>query len=156
MEEIKEIIWYAPEFRYHPKTASWYWLSLLAAAALLLIALWQKNLLFLLFVAVAEATLIHWAKRQPRMLKFKISQNGIFAGETRFYPYEELEGFHILDEAGGFGELILKTKYKLNAYVRLEIADKDAEEIREQLKKVLNEIEYEESFSDSIGKIIGF
>ena len=54
MNENKEIIWQAPEFRYRHKDESWYWLTIMATAVLFLISLWQKNFLFAIFAVIAN------------------------------------------------------------------------------------------------------
>lgn len=156
MEDLKEITWQAPEFHYRAKSAGWYWLSLIIAALLILLALWQKNLLFILFVVIAEITLIHWARQTPRTLHFKIDKNGVSIGKIKFYAYPELEGFHIKEGEHGIGELILKTKSKLNPCLKISIDSEDAKPIENLLKKFLVEVEYEDSVSDAIDKLIGF
>jgi hypothetical protein len=156
MEEIKkEITWQAPEFKYHYKDISWYWLSVIAAAILFLAAIWQKNLLFAIFVIIAETTLIFWAKKLPRGLNFKIDKKGIHIDKIKFYTYDDLIGFHILEE-NDIGQLILKTKKKLSPFVKILLESGDIPKIKEFLKQYLEEIEYEESLTDHIEKIIRF
>lgn len=162
----KEIIWTAPEFEYHQKEVSWYWLSILAAAVIILISLWLKNFLFAIFVVIAEIVLISWAKRQPKNIKFKISEKGLFIGETKFYEYKELKGFFLreglgtkpvrLPGQGPEGELILKTNFKIEPYIKIFVFNKDIPEIKSFLKNHLEEIEYTESLHEAISKIIKF
>ena len=157
MEKIlKEIIWKAPEFKYYPKSVAWYGLSAAISVLLILFAVWQKNLLFGIFVIIAELTLISWANRQPKTLEFKIDKKGVAIGQIKFYQYEELTGFHIHDDLRGGLELILKTKSKLNPYVRINIIDKDIPEMKSFLKQFIPEIEYKESLSEDINRIIKF
>ena len=104
-----EITWYAPEFKYHHKELGWYWLSIIGSGVLFLISLWQKNLLFGIFVIIAELMVIIWAKEFPKNIRFKLSGKGLEIGKMKSYSYEELDGFHIHEEdEDGFSELIFK------------------------------------------------
>lgn len=156
MAEFPEkIIWQAPEFKYRYKDVSWYWISVIAASILALIAIWQKNLLFVVFVIIAEITIIFWAKQIPQNLHFKIDKKGVYIDKIRFYSYEDLAGFHISEEDGE-GELILKTKRKFHPFTKILLENCDIPKIKEFLKERLEEIEYEPSLADHIGKMIGF
>ncbi|MBI4992481.1 MAG: hypothetical protein HZB99_04680 [Candidatus Harrisonbacteria bacterium] len=155
LDEKKEISWTAPEFRYVHKDVGWYWLTLIAAGIIFLIALWQRNLLFAMFIVIAEAMTIMWAKEFPKNIEFKLNRKGLQIGKIKFYGYEELSGFHIL-ESHDRTELILKTKTKLHPYLKILLEDAEIPEIKELLKKYLPEIEYEESLTDAISKMIGF
>jgi len=153
---IEEIIWQAPEFQYRHKELEWYWLSIIAAGILFLFALWQKNLLFAIFIVIAEIMLIVWANELPKNLQFKINKNGVQIGGLKSYYFEELGGFHICEKEGGWGELVLKTRNKLHAYVKILVFNKDIPEIKKFLKEKLPEMEYQESLSDHLGRRIGF
>lgn len=160
-DNSKEIAWVASEYHFYPKTAGWYLLSLLAAAVVFLIALWQKNLFFAIFVVIAEIILIYWAKRLPQTLDFKIDQKGVSIGHIKFYSYEELSGFCVQEfsdraDSPVAGELILRTKTKLHQFVKIHVPKKHLESARSFLKKFLEEIEYEDSASDIVDKLIGF
>ena len=154
-ETPKEILWQAPEFKYQYKDISWYWLSIIIAAILILLAIWQKNMLFAIFIIIAETMVILWAKESPKILKFKLDKKGIHIDKIKFYDYENLSGFHIIEE-DGFGELILRTKSKLHPYIKILIKNGDIPKIKEFLKNYMDEIEYKESLTDHIEKMIGF
>ena len=153
---LKEIIWQAPEFKYQHKDISWYWLTIIAAAVMVLFSLWQKNLLFALFIILAETMLIFWAKESPKNLQFKIDKKGVQIGKIKSYGYEEISGFHISEKNDGDSELILKTKSKLHPFVKILIYNDDIAAIKGYLKNHLSEVEYEESLTDGFSKMIGF
>ncbi len=156
MSELKEIFWQSPEFRHQSKDVSWYWLTIIAAAIIFLIAIWQKNFLFAVFVIIAEMMVIFWAGRPPKTIRFKADREGITAGETTFYPYDKLAGFHIHEGGDGVNELILKTRNMLHLHIRILLAEEATKDVRNFLGQRLEEIEYEESLADSISNIIGF
>ena len=155
-EMRKEIIWQAPEFKYRPKDVGWYWMSIAGASVLFLLAIWQRNFLFGIFVVLAEIMVISFANKFPKVLQFKINKSGVHISTIKLYAYDDLEGFHILEHDDGTGELVLKTKNKLHPFVKMFVVQKDISNIKEFLQSYLQEVEYKEPITDRIGDLIGF
>jgi ABC-type bacteriocin/lantibiotic exporter with double-glycine peptidase domain len=153
---MEEFSWRAPEFKYYYKDASWYWTSGIIAGTLILISLFQKNFLLVIFLILAELIIIMWAKQIPRTIDFKIDEDGIHCGKLKSYLYEELDGFCMEKDNEEAGELILKTQSTLNPFVKINIFTKDQENINNILKNFLDEVEYEESFSDKLSDFLKF
>lgn len=152
----KEIVWTAPEFHYHHKSASWYWKLIGAAIVLAFISIWMKNFLFAVFIVIAAGTAMVWARRYPKHLDFKIDLKGVHIEKMKSYSYEELAGFAVKSGFGQLGELILQKKSKLDPYVKINIHNEDADEIKGFLKNRLEEIEYTDSLSDAISDMLKF
>ena len=151
----KEIIWIAPEFEYRPKDVGWYWMSIIVAAFFILAAIWQKNFLFAIFIIVAEAMMLYWARQLPPHIEFKLDDKGLLLGKNKFHAYEEMSGFSVIEKMGSW-ELILKTKERIQPFIKISIFENDAEDIKKLLKERLEEMEFPESIVDHISKIIGF
>ena len=151
----KEISWQAPEFKYEHKDVSWYWLSIIIAGLMILLAIWQRNLLFALFIIIAEIMIIIWAKERPKTLNFKIDDKGVHIDKIRTYNYDDLGGFHII-EKDNISELVLKTKNRLHPVVKIIIASINIAKIRDTLNDHLPEVEYEESLADHIDRLLKF
>ncbi len=151
----EKIVWHAPEFEYIHKGIAWYWMTLIGAAVLFLIALWQRNLLFAIFIVISEALFLHWAREFPKTLRFAITKKGIEIGNIKSYEYSQLEGFHIIHRTD-HGELILKTKTRIHPYTKIIVISEDIQEITDFLKKHIPEMAYEESLSEHFEKMIGF
>lgn len=151
----EKIIWHAPEFEYIHKDIVWYWLSVIGAGVLFLIALWQQNLLFAIFIVVSEILLMHWAREYPKTLRFAITKKGVELGNMQSFEYSQIAGFHIIHRAD-HGELILKTKNRIHPYTKIIAISEDIPEITEFLKKHISEIEYEDSMTDHLERMIGF
>jgi len=151
----KEIIWRGPEFKYYHKDTSWYWINGIISGALFLIALYQKNILLTIFVVITEITIIMLAKRLPKTIEFKINDDGIQFGKMAFYSYEELTGFDINKENDEVSELVLLTDSKINPTIKINIPLKDENDIRGVLKNFIDEVEYEDTFFDSIANLLG-
>lgn len=151
----KEIIWRGPEFKYYHKEASWYWMNGIVAGALFLIALYQQNVLLAVFIAITELTIIMLSKRLPKTIEFKINEAGIQFGEMAFYPYKELRGFDIREDNGEVSELVLLTDSVINPTIKINIPLKDEEGVRDILKNFIDEVDYEDTFFDSIADLLG-
>lgn len=155
-KDLEKFSWEAPEFLYEHKDISWYWLTIIGAGIIFLISVWQGNLLFGLFIIIAEIMLIAWAKESPRILRFTLDHDGIHIDKIKSYTYDELAGFHIHENSDDTGELILKTKVRSRPVIKILSAKENLPRIKEFLSGHLTEIEYKESLVDSLEKMIGF
>jgi len=158
-ESGKTLEWEAPEFAYTEKEPFWFLVGGLVAILLLLFALWQQNLLFVIFILIASATSFVWAKRKPETLTFKLNENGLRIREHDFYPWSDLKYFALLvahEERDRFAELIIRYDRKLNPFLKIHAPPEQLDELREFLLRYLPEEEYEEPFTDAIGRMIGF
>ncbi len=153
-----DIKWSSPEYHYYPKDVGWYWLAIIVSAILVIFALWQKNFLFAVFMIVAALLALNWGRRAPRTFEFTLSEKGLDIGGRHRYAFEELAGFAIIPnpENTELAELILRTKNRLNSWVRIIIATERSEAIKGLLAKFLPEIEYTESLTEHIGRILRF
>lgn len=151
----EKIIWHAPEFEYIHKDIVWYWLSVVGASILFLIALWQNNLLFAIFIVISEVLFMHWAREYPKTLRFAITKKGVEIGDAHYLEYSQIAGFHIIHRHD-HGELILKTKNRIHPYTKVIVIAEDIPEITEFLKKHIPQMDYEESLADHFEKMIGF
>ena len=152
----EEIKWTAPEFEYHHKEVSWYWISAMAAIVMIAIALWRGNFLFVVFIVLAEIVIVSWAAKIPRYVDFTLSQDGLEIHGHTFYPYKSFDGFAAKEIDGELSELILKRKVHLSPYLKVLVETKDISAIKRFLNNFLPEIEYEESMFDHIAKLLRF
>ena len=156
VNETTAIQWQIPEYEYQPKDIAWRWLSLIAAIILFAFAIWQKNFLFAVFLIVAALLTITWARRLPKTTDFTLSEKGLDIGGKKFYPYEGLVGFAIVsgDQDTGFDELIVKTKGQLNTLIKIIIISAQGGAIKNLLSRFIPEIEYRESVSDRLARLL--
>lgn len=154
-----ELTWEAPEFGYIEKEPFWFVSAGLLATVFFIFAVWQKNLLFAIFIIIATIVVFVWAKKKPETLLFKLNENGLRMGGRNFYPWGDLEYFALLkshEEHDHLAELVVKREEKINPFLKIHIPPERIREIHEFLLQYLPEEEYEESFADAIGRIVGF
>ena len=153
-----EIRWSAPEFPYYEKSPLWQWGVMTVAVLVAVIALFQKNFLFAVFAVVGGLLVSFWGKREPETLEFMLSGKGLDIEKRKFYPFETLTGFALIegDENATVHEFVIRTKSIVNPYLKLTIPREQRERIREFLASHLPEIEYEESLTHHIAKLLRF
>jgi len=155
---MKEISWEAPEFEYYPKSIGWFLITIFIAVLLLGIAIWQKNFLFGIFILIAEILVLIWGNREPRILKFKIDDDRIYAGEYNSYRIEDISGFAFTKSPiPGFRDLKIYFKNKFSGEIKFIIPEEIYEDIRAFfIQKNITEKEYDASIIESLERLTGF
>jgi len=136
--------WQAPDFEHEERDASWYGWSIFAASALVLLALFvQKNILFALFIIIAEAMLIFLSWQKPRERLYSLTPDGIFAEQDQLATYDELHSFAIVGVSGKYAEIVLRFKKSHRPYLKMLIPSSHAQQTRELLATGIPEFEYQ-------------
>ena len=154
------VVFKSPDFEYQPKSMGWYWATIFVALALIFLALWQNNFLFMIFVVIGEIIIILWGSRKPNEWEVKIDEKEIVIKkediEKRFNLLNDFVDFGIRDSLGNFKELVLKKKTTFNPFLEVYFPKDKEEEIRKIISKILPEKEYPLSLIDAISKILRF
>lgn len=155
---VKEIFWEAPEYEHHPKSILWFWSSIFLALLLLAVAIWQKNFLFGVFIVIAEILILIWGAKNPEILQFKITDEGLHLGKYNFYSISDIANFSITESIWpGFLVLKINIKKRLRPHLLILVPKEKIEIIRNLFsKKNIPEVEYEEHFLDSLQKLLKF
>lgn len=151
-----ETTWQAPEFEYRAKSVSWYWISIIVAAAIIAFAIWERNFLFGIFIIIAEILLIAWGNEAPATVDFVLTENLLSIGKSKQYQVKVFENFSADELGDDWTELFFTFKSKLRTPLKVIVPKAKLEEVRKNLKPVLREVEFEPSLLDSLEKIIGF
>lgn len=159
MAEKKEnevISWRAAEFKYFEKGILWYASVILAAVLLVIFALWQDNFFFAIFIVLASVVLIFLGRKRPKVVEFRITDNGISAGKDIDYDYEQLEGFTVREYEGRLNEIVVKADTTINPFVKMPVDSQILPKVTEKLKKHIPEKEYEEAIVDTFADLFRF
>jgi len=152
----KEIIWRAAEYEYFQKDVLWYFVVTIIGLALIVLALWKNNFLFAIFIIISTVLFVTLGKKKPRVVEFKINDDGVGIGKSVFYKYENIESFDAKSYPDRLDELILKRKSPIHPFVRIPIDSEHLKEAKKILSKHLEEKKYEDSVIDSISDTLGF
>jgi len=154
---MNEIRWDAPEFEYQPKSLVWYTTSMLLAALLVGMGVWQRNVLFVAFVVIAEMLMLFWGNEKPRVLTFSLSGKELRIGEDKSYPLHDITEFSVDDEGGGaWVRFFLRRARGFAPLVRIHVPKQLAPQVRSFFGERFPEKEWEPSFSDTIEKLMRF
>jgi hypothetical protein len=97
-EAADGVEWTASEFVAHDKGPSWYALLILAALGVAgVIYIITKDIFSTVVVLILAIILAVAAGRKPRVLTYRLDDNGITAG-SKFYPYANFKSFAFLEE----------------------------------------------------------
>jgi hypothetical protein len=156
MTEEKEISWRAAEYDHYEKGGGWYLLVGGAALILFIIAMWQKNFFFGIFILLAGIMVISLANKKPNVLDFKLTEKGCEVGRGVFYEYGQLENFSLRNRQGRLDELILRKKATFNPFMRIPIDGQTAEKAKVFLAEKLPEVEDQSTLLDVLIDFLGF
>lgn len=151
-----EIAWDAPEFEYREKDVSWYWISIIVAAAIIAFAVWIHNFLFGFFMVVAEILLIVWGNRVPRQVDFTVTDEGIAIDGKKFYGFKEFESWSTDSLDDEWNETFFNFRSRVKPALKVLMPTEKLTEMRANLKVVLREVEHQASLLDSVEKFIRF
>ncbi len=152
----QEIIWSSPEFHVVERSSNWYLASLVVAAAIAIFCLFQKNFLFLLFVIIAETTLLFMTKQKPKLFGYEITSQGITVDDVLVYKFSEMNGFAIVDDGVSmYVELVIRPIKKLGQYGKILLPRVMTGEVFAVLSRYTSEFKYEETMTESMIKRIG-
>jgi hypothetical protein len=148
--------WEAPEFEYREKDVSWYWISIIIAAAIIAFSVWQKDFLFGLFIVIAEMLFIVWGNRTPKTIAFTLTDTELDIGGYKSYSMREFEGWSIDADGLDWAEVALYFRSRIHPSLTLIVPTAKVAELRANMKTVLKEIEHQPTIVDSIEKFLHF
>jgi hypothetical protein len=153
------ITWQAPEFEHRPKTATWYWVSIIVAILLLIFAVWQRNYVFAAFIVIAELLVLVWGSSEPPMVTFMLDEKGLTVGGEKFYPYRDIK--HWSSDSDGFfdpawPDIFLHLTNHFHTGIRIKVPQALFVEVEEALREKVTEVPFEPTAIDVLEKFLGF
>jgi hypothetical protein len=152
--ELQTFEWQAPEFEKKEKTNSWFIIPAIITIILGIIALITENFLFLILILLTFFVFYVYAKKEPKIIKFKINEKGIHI-DDKIYLFESLRSFWIFYDPPIEKDISFKSKKATFPYIRIPIAEQNPSEIRKYLLKFLPEKKHKESLIDIWMRRIG-
>ncbi len=105
----KVISWQAEEYIARDK-GTWWYVGLVAVGLVLSgIAILLQAWTFLVVIILSVVALIIYSLRPPRVLQYKLDQDGLTEGE-KLYAYDEFKAFGILHEENHFAIVLTPRK----------------------------------------------
>ena len=99
---------------------------------------------------------IVWGNRAPRMLHFRLTEEGIEVEGGRFHSLKDFESASINTLGTGWAEFVLTFHAKLKTPLKVLFPESRLSELRNDIKTLVREVPYEPTLIDSIEKLLRF
>ncbi len=154
---IPEIQWQERESIQYHYNIRWYWSISIAALILIVASILLKNYSFIAVVILGAYLLIFFSKKEPSIVDFGISGEGIKIGK-KVYLFADFDWFAVIDNPDKTSRLILKKKRGFIPDIELPLPKESDKinEIRNALRNFLKEEKKEESFTSIFSRLIKF
>ncbi len=145
--------WEFPEFIKYQYSKTWYITTGVIVVALLIYSIVDANILFTFIIILITITLIIIKKREPKKLKFLITEEGILL-EHKLYLWNEIKNFWVLYEPPKIKTLYFEFNSLHLPRLPIPLEDENPLHVREALLDFVEEnIEKEgEPISDSLSR----
>ena len=144
------VSWTASEFVAHHKTAGWYVMLVVAAAAIAVaIYLITRDYISVGVVIGAAIILGIYGSHQPRQLEYKLDQRGIEIGPKR-WSYNEFRCFSVIPD-GAFSNIVLMPLKRFAAPISIYYDPEDEERILAVLNK---QLPFEQARRDALDSLL--
>lgn len=147
------IEWSAYEYEKTERGPYWFLLPGGVALIFIVFGILARSYFFIAFIALAFTVLTIYMKREPRLLNFAITPEGVRMGK-QIYDYSSLKSFWIFNKSNP-KELSLETGKTLAPFVQIPLGDLEPDEVRNYLLNFIKEEEHKELVSDQIAKSLG-
>ncbi len=130
------ITWEASEYINHQKSPSWYLImtgATLVLGGILYFAL--RDVWSLVVLAVMYTAITVYAKREPRVLRYSVSAEGVSIGE-RHFTYDKFKSFSVMQETG-VPSVSLDPTQRFMPAVSIYFTPEDGDKIVDELAKFL-------------------
>jgi hypothetical protein len=149
--------WEGREYEHSPKSADWYWvLGIIAAAVAVASVLFGSYLLAFLVITAAAAIALHAAK-QPPLHRFRLVEQGLVIGDE-LHPFERMVSFSVLEDIEGELPPLLSIKNEtwLSPHLVIPLDGVDADAVYAYFLQHVDESEHTHTFADLVAAWLGF
>jgi len=153
-KSTEEIAWETPEYRHQVKRSDWYFAVAIITASLSLTAILLDNILFAIVIVLSAFTLSLYAGRKPRIIFFKLTQEGVVR-DSITYPFDELDSFW-LEDRDGYPRIIFKSAKVTMPFIVFPIEGVPSDDIKGFLDEHLDEEEHHEPIFQKLMEYLGF
>jgi len=154
-QNLQSFEWRAPEFDKTEKNKSWFVVPGIIAIILGIVALLIDNILLLVLVLLGFFNFYIYAKKEPKIVKFKINERGLEIDE-KLHDFDSLRSFWVFYDPPAEKEISFRSKKTFFPYIRIQLDEQNPNEIRKYLLRFLPEKRHKESLIDLWMRRIGF
>lgn len=152
MSDFSLVEWTALEYEPKNRSNDWLWSVGLGALFLVVIFLYFGNFLFSIIIVLVAIVIILYARRPPMEINFALTTKGLRA-EKELYPFNTLKDFAISKDSK---KLVIESSRVFFPRIIVPLENAPVAQIREELRRRVKEVEYEEHFLDALADRLGF
>lgn len=148
MEDFETFV---PEFEYHHKNLLWYLLLVFLSLLFILIGMLTQNYTFIGLIVICAAIVLMKSRKKPEIVPFAIHDTGFYF-KNKHWDFKEIKSFSIFTfEDKNYFVFVPESRMKISIKIPIE----DPEILREKLNNLVTEVEYQESLTEIIIRLIG-
>jgi len=149
--------WKGREYDHTPKSADWYWVLGIIAAAMAIASVLFGNYLLAVLIIVATASLALHAAKIPPVHSFRLVEQGLVIGDE-LHPFEKMISFSVLEDIEGTLPPLLSVKNEnwFSPHLVIPLDGVDADAVYAYFLQHVDESEHRHSFSDLVAAWLGF
>ena len=151
VNDLRPTSWEAEEYISKEHNAIWYVVLAFVTLALSALAIWLQGWTFLALIIVSCATVLIFALRPPRKIKYHIDSKGLTEG-TVTHKFEDFRAFGIMQEGAHYSAILIPKK-RFGLSVKVYFPEASGERIVDILG---NHLPMEEVKQDLLDKLVNF
>ena len=148
------LTWEVDEYPRYDRGRTWYMVSLVLGALLLIYAVATGNFLFALIILMSALVIYLSTLGEPARMTVALTDAGVGVGEE-FYPFKEIRRYWFIYDPPEVKNLYLDFKSPFRPRLAVALEDQNPNVVRTVLGQFVHEdfSEEEEPFTDFIGRI---
>jgi hypothetical protein len=146
------ISWQAPEFEAAERSSTWYLWSMGIALLLVVVAFVQENILFALFIVIAEVVILLLGHAGPAEHVYAFTNEGLLFDDKMVRLFTDVNGYAFFDLGGRHVELIMHPAKKFQQYSKVLIPREKMDDMKQFLSTKMHPFEYTPAVADTMAK----
>lgn len=151
---MQPLSWTTLEFEKKDRHPDWVWTVGLVALLASAVSFFYGNIFFGIFIIIAGAVMILYARQHPKELMVTINETGV-AINGDMIEYKDITSYW-LDDKGKQGKLLLLVKNSFIPTLALPLVGVSTEQVKEAIAPFAKESELRESRSIALFDRLGF
>ena len=152
---VFDLEWSAYEHENRVRGPYWFLYPLIIATLAIVFGVLTRDYLFIAFVVLSFVILNYYARREPRVLMYRIEKRGVWT-ENKLMDFGRIKSFRIFTHSLMAPELLLETEHPISPITRIRLENISPDAVRNVMSRYLPEKEQKDLATDQIARIIGF
>ena len=150
-----EISWEASEYIHHPKNPMWYVVFIVGITAFMGGMFYVlRDILSLVVIGLMAISLLVFANRPPRVLRYRVTHEGIDVGE-RHYAFDSFRSFSVMHD-GGVDSILVDPLQRFMPPITMYFAPEDGQQIVDILSLYLPHQDKQPDIVDQLARKLRF